>query len=300
MLVAFSGGKDSAVLLDILQRLAPRWNLRIHAYHLNHQLRGSESDSQEEFVKRFCEELGIPVMIERADIRRIARTRHISAEMAGREVRYKRLKIAAGKVRADKIVTAHTLSDQLETFLLRLVMGTDLQGLTGIPVKSGPIVRPLLCVWTSEIIDYTKEWNIQYFHDTSNDDLAIPRNYIRHRVVPSLINAMDGRILKTFPRTLKRLTDERTLTQQIEDLMSQTARRSSLKWSELANLPDALARFTLHSFLTAHINAHLSDKVIDSILEAVKSGKHPRRWHLTSTRELSLSKGLLRVQMRKG
>jgi len=279
LLVAFSGGKDSAVLLDILQRLAPRWNLRIYAYHLNHQIRGSESDSQEEFVKRFCEELGIPVMIERADIRRIARTRHISAEMAGREVRYKRLKIAAGKVRADKMVTAHTLSDQLETFLLRLVMGTDLQGLTGIPAK---------------------EWNIQYLHDTSNDDLAIPRNYIRHRVVVPLINAMDGRILKTFPRTLKRLTDERTLTQQIEDLMSQTARRSSLKWSELANLPDALARFTLHSFLTAHINAHLSDKVIDSILEAVKSGNHPRRWHLTSTRELSLSKGLLRVQMRKG
>jgi tRNA(Ile)-lysidine synthase len=298
LLIAVSGGKDSTVLVDILQRLAPRWSLTIHAYHLNHTLRGRESDLQEAFVRWLCDERRIPLTVERADVRRLSRESGVSVEMAGRRLRYERLAAVARRVRAGKILTAHTLSDTLETILLRLVTGTGLQGLTGIPAVTGKIVRPLLCLWTHQVMEYAHGRGLHFFEDTSNLDLTIPRNYIRLKVVPALVSAMDARILKSFPGTLARLAEDRALTVRMERLVRGAARQPSLNRSDLVALPDPLARAALQAFVSAHLNLTLSDKATEPILKAIKSGNRGRRWHISRTHELSLRKGVLTVRQR--
>ncbi|MHA2620506.1 MAG: tRNA lysidine(34) synthetase TilS [bacterium JZ-2024 1] len=299
IVIALSGGKDSVALADFLQRLAPRWNLRLYAYHLNHGLREKESDDQEAFVRAFCEERGIPAIIERRDVAGYAQKRGISLEMAGRRIRYERLFSVAERVHAERIATAHTLSDQLETLLLHIVMGTGLKGLAGIPAISGPVIRPLLCVWAHEVLQYLKERRIPWFEDTSNQDLRIPRNYIRHRVVAPLLSAMEGRVLKTLPGTLQRLSDEVAVLQRLGDALNALQDKKSLRRCDLITLPDALALACLHSFLTRHSSSPVPLKTTQGILHSIqRDSRGNRRWHLTKDHELVLAKGTLRVVRR--
>lgn len=284
------------VLADILQRVAPRWDLEIRAFHLNHLLRGAESEAQEAFVRSFCADRGIPLTAERVDVRRYAQSRGLSLEMAGRRLRYERLEKVARRVGTRKIATAHTLDDQLETVLLRLVMGTGLKGLTGIPERSGSIIRPLLCLWAHEVLTYAEARGLAFFEDSSNKDLSIPRNYIRAKVVPGLVTAMESRILKTFPNTMLKLADEYSVLADRESLFQVSPRTRSLARADLVHLPDAIARTVLRSFLRGQVKVWVSEKSLQSVISAVKRGNEGRRWNLTKDYELVLRKGVLRVK----
>lgn len=179
--VAFSGGADSVALLYALKSL----DYSVRALHVNHMLRGEESDRDEAFVREICQRENIPLEIHRADISKLAKERSMGLEECGREVRYELLSKAAEK-HGGKIATAHTLSDNTETVLLNLARGCALSGLTGIPPVRGSIIRPLILATREQIEAYCEENGLSFVTDSSNltDDYA--RNRVRHITVPSL------------------------------------------------------------------------------------------------------------------
>jgi len=175
--VAVSGGADSVCLLHVLCELQPIWNLDIGIVHLNHQLRGEESESDEQFVRG----LGRPVHVERVSLR------DGNIEEAGREARHALFRKLIEDGTFHCIATGHNASDQAETVLFRLLRGTYVTGLGGIrPVTPDGIVRPLLEVSRTEILAYLNERGIPWREDSTNRSHFFARNRIRHHLLPAL------------------------------------------------------------------------------------------------------------------
>ena len=181
--VALSGGADSVCLLYILSELKSEFNFSLSAFHLNHMLRGKEADRDELFVKELCEEIGIPLIIERADIKSEAEKRRESIELCARNVRYELLK----KYSKGLVALAHTASDNLETVIYNLARGSGIKGLGGIPPVRDIFIRPLINCTRREVEEYLSERNISYVTDSSNLADDYTRNYIRHHIAPEVL-----------------------------------------------------------------------------------------------------------------
>ena len=193
VVVAVSGGLDSMVLLHLLHRLAraTRWQLVVA--HFNHQLRGRASDADEAFVRETADRLKLPCAVDRAAIGRVARARRLSLEMAARELRHAFLARAARAHGARVVALAHHADDQVETFLLRLLRGAGGEGLAGMkPSAPSPadadvrLVRPLLEFSRSSLAAYARRHRLRFREDASNACRDIPRNRVRHELVPRL------------------------------------------------------------------------------------------------------------------
>ncbi len=178
--VALSGGADSTALLLTLRTLG----YTVSAFHLNHCLRGSESERDEQFVRALCARLAVPLTVRRADVARLAAEAGLGIEEAARKERYRLLAEAAEPPAF--AATAHTADDNLETMLFHLSRGTGGKGLAGIPPVRGRIVRPLLTCTRSEIEAYLAALGESYVMDSSNLSLDYTRNLIRREVVPIL------------------------------------------------------------------------------------------------------------------
>lgn len=188
VLAAVSGGADSMALLDALRQSG----IPVAAAHLNHCLRGAESDGDEQLVLDYCTEYGIPVAVRRVQIGAIAAREGLGLEECGRRERYAFLEEARRELGCTCIATAHTLSDQLETMLFRLARGTGLSGLCGIPERRGNIVRPLLRCTRAEVEDYCARRGVPFRTDSSNRDPRFSRNRIRLEAVPALLAVNPG------------------------------------------------------------------------------------------------------------
>jgi tRNA(Ile)-lysidine synthase len=187
VLVALSGGPDSVALVHILRELERDGELTLAGTaHLNHQLRGADADADEQFCCALSAAVDLPVEIERADVRALAREQGRSVEDAARAVRYAFLERAADRLRADVIAVGHSRDDQAETFLLRLIRGAGPRGLAGILPRAGRVVRPLLEVTRAELRDYVAVRGLEFREDATNDDLTVPRNRVRHELIPYL------------------------------------------------------------------------------------------------------------------
>ncbi len=197
LLVAVSGGADSLALLRVAHGLAEGGSrrFRVGVIHVHHGMRGTAADRDEQFLRGLCESLGLRVVVARVDVPDRARRHRISAELAGREARYEAFLSAAIQLGARWIATAHTEDDQVETILFRLVRGSGLIGLAGIPyrreLQGDPspveVIRPLLG-WRrsdTEAICIEAGWSPR--HDSTNDDLQFSRNRIRQEVLPLLL-----------------------------------------------------------------------------------------------------------------
>lgn len=179
VLVALSGGADSVALLHALRALG----YPVQGFHLNHCLRGAESDRDEAFCRALCVRLGVELTVERVDVAAAAREQGNGVEETARRMRYARLQDAAQGM---KIATAHTADDNLETVLFHLVRGTGPKGLAGIPPVRGQIIRPMLRVERMQVEEYLASIGQDYVTDSTNADDAYTRNRIRHTVVPAL------------------------------------------------------------------------------------------------------------------
>jgi tRNA(Ile)-lysidine synthase len=186
VLVGVSGGADSTALLHILLEITPGMTLGLGVAHVNHLMRGAESDRDEAFVRRLAEREGLPCYVERADVKAAAASSGLSVQQAGRRIRYDFFSRMAAAGGYGTIAVAHTMDDQVETFLLRVVKGTGLRGLAAIPLKRDNIVRPLLMTSRAHIEAYLRRKGISHVEDSSNRGLAYERNYIRHRLVPPM------------------------------------------------------------------------------------------------------------------
>jgi len=201
VLVAVSGGPDSVALAHVLLTLSVEYSLRPAIAHLNHCLRGSDSDRDAEFVIALARQLGVPVYAERKDVLAFQRSRRLSMEEVGRKIRYDFFDAVSTKYGFNKIALGHHSDDNAELVLLNLLRGSGPLGLSGIaPVREGKIVRPLIRLRRSEIINYLAEKNLPYVTDASNTDPAFTRNKIRHHLIPELQTAYNPRIIETLNR----------------------------------------------------------------------------------------------------
>ena len=202
IIVGFSGGADSVVLLYILQKLG----YNCIAAHCNFHLRGEESNRDEEFAEQFAGSLNIPFCKQDFDTQSIAKERGISIEMAARDLRYQWFAKLKENQSADKIAVAHHNDDSIETLLLNLIRGTGIKGLTGIQPRNGFIVRPLLCVSKNEVLQYAKIKNLPFIIDSSNVHDEIIRNKIRLKLIP-LLETINPSIREAIIQTIDNLNE---------------------------------------------------------------------------------------------
>lgn len=212
ILIAISGGVDSVVLAHLCSKL----NLNIALAHCNFNLRGNESDEDENFVIELADNLELEVFIERFETEVYARTQKISIQMAARELRYKWFEDLKETLGFDYIFTAHHANDNLETVLINFVRGTGLEGLTGIPERNGNIIRPLLAFSREEIEDYARISHLNWREDSSNTSVKYLRNKIRHEILPKLFE-LNPKMLETFEVTRNNLNESAVL---VDDYIS--------------------------------------------------------------------------------
>lgn len=209
LLIAISGGLDSVVLTHLCHQL----KLNIGLAHCNFNLRGDESDGDEEFVLQLAEDLDLEVFIESFETEDYAKTYKLSTQMAARELRYDWFDELAEQLNFDFILTAHHADDNLETFLINLSRGTGLDGLMGIPEVNNKIVRPLLTFSREDIETYAKTNKLTWREDSSNASNKYLRNKLRHDVIP-VLKEINPFLLQNFESTQNHLQDSKQI---IED-----------------------------------------------------------------------------------
>lgn len=184
VVVGVSGGADSVCLLLVLKEIMPLEC--ITAVHINHGIRGDEAARDEDFVLQLCKRQGIRLEIRRLDVPLFARENKISEEEAGRVLRYRVFEEIRLLYKADKIAVAHNLNDVAETFLMNLSRGSGITGLTGIKLRSGVLIRPLIKTSRAEIEEIVTYLGESFITDSTNNSLIYTRNRIRKRVIPEL------------------------------------------------------------------------------------------------------------------
>lgn len=202
VLVALSGGADSVALLRVLLSVG----YSCECAHCNFQLRGEESERDESFVRQLCESLSVPLHTIRFDTESYASRKHISIEMAARELRYEWFETLRKETKATCIAVAHHRDDSVETFLLNLIRGTGINGLKGIAPKNGYIIRPLLQESREAILDYLNYLQQDYIVDSTNLQDEFVRNKIRLNLIP-LMCEINPSVSESISMTCKHLTD---------------------------------------------------------------------------------------------
>ena len=199
VILAVSGGPDSVALTHIMFQLKEEFACKLFIAHLDHGLR-KESHQDLEFVKSLAVSLGIAFSEKRVDLIKIASNRKISVEQAGRLIRYDFLEDTRIKFGANRIATAHNEDDVIETLLFRLFQGSSLTGLSAIPLKRGNIIRPLLRLNKSQILEFLTRERKKYVIDKTNLTSETDRNFIRNRVIPNVLERFPnfrGPLLRT-------------------------------------------------------------------------------------------------------
>ena len=200
VVVGVSGGADSMALLRIFQTL----DVPLTVAHMNHQLRGAESDADEDFVRS----LGLPTVVKSVDVKKRAQATGQSIEMAARQARHEFF----GEFENSIIALAHHADDQIETFLLKLARGAGTEGLSGMPffqsLENLQMIRPMLEIPRSEILHWLEENNFTWREDSSNLDEQFMRNKVRHTILPMLENELNPTLRETILRTMDILREE--------------------------------------------------------------------------------------------
>ena len=234
ILVAVSGGVDSTVLLRALSELADPHSLELAVGHVQHGLRGEESQLDEEAVLRAAESYGLPSFVVCADPRpdrakQSGRSRHTLQE-AAREARLHALRRMAEEWNADHIVTAHNLDDQTETILMRLIRGTGPTGLQGIEHHSadGLWLRPLLSVSRDEILDFARLRDLIWREDSTNEGDAYTRNRLRHHWIPGLRDEFNPQLLRAVGRLADAMQHEESW---IREVTCEVSERMASRWT---------------------------------------------------------------------
>lgn len=241
-LLAISGGMDSVVLADLLKKN----QIDFSFVHCNFQLRGSESEKDEAFVKELAKKNGLSCFTQKFDTDRYAKENRLSTQMAARELRYNWFKSLIETKKFDYLLTAHHADDELETFFIHFLRGSGLDGFLGIPSKNEYIRRPLLPFSRKDMEDYAVHNQLIWREDTSNAEIKYERNKIRHLIIPELLK-MQPQLHKVFIKTQNNLRQSRSLIDQfIEKAKGQICHydeNNSLKINleQLANFSDSKA-----------------------------------------------------------
>ncbi len=218
LLIAISGGVDSVVLVDLCHKLG----LNISLAHCNFNLRGNESDGDENFVIQLGNDLDIEAFTESFDTEGYSVLNKVSIQMAARELRYFWFDELAQQLEFDYILTAHHADDNLETFLINFSRGTGLDGLTGIPEVNNKFVRPLLPFSRENVVDYAKEHKLEWRVDSSNASTKYLRNKLRHEIIP-ILKEINPSLLQSYQGTINNLSDTADIVEDSMELFLKDA-----------------------------------------------------------------------------
>lgn len=225
--VAVSGGADSVALLRALLELRQELGIVLSVIHLNHGIRGPESNADAAFVAHLARQYELPMHRAAGDVPAYAKTEGLSLEAAARKLRYALFRTVLNEGSADKIATAHTRDDQAETVLLRLLRGAGTRGLSGIhpalKYAKGSIVRPMLEISRAQVEAYLKSLGQEWREDSTNRDTAYLRNRVRHSLLPLLERDYNPNIRQLLSESAEVARDEETFWTALTDRMTEDA-----------------------------------------------------------------------------
>ena len=282
-----SGGPDSVCMLDVMAELAPKYDLELLIAHVNYGLRGKDSDKDEEFVRRLAEKHNLEIAVllphpprwssghllpkKEKDVRKIP------SEDILRKIRYEFFEEIRKKNNFNLIAVAHNSDDQVETFLMRVIRGSGLTGLSAMKYKTEKIIRPLLGISRKEILEYLKTRELKYRIDKTNEQLMFFRNKIRNKLIPYLEKNFNPQIKKTISGSINSIAEDADLLEKIA--AEYCRKKKELRVSEILALHPALQRRII---LKAVEKAKKDLKDIEAahveeILKALKSTKGKRQ-----------------------
>ena len=208
IIVGVSGGADSICLLHFLYSIKDKFNLKMTAVHINHCMRGEESDEDNKFVVDFCNNINIPIKVFSFDIYKKSKEENISNEEAGRKYRYYAFNKVLQDYNATKIAVAHNKDDNAETIIMRFFRGTGIKGLSGISYKRYNIIRPILDCLRLDIEEYCNRHNLLYRNDSTNSMDIYTRNKIRLNVLPNIKKDFNPNIIDTLSNMALNFSEE--------------------------------------------------------------------------------------------
>jgi tRNA(Ile)-lysidine synthase len=283
LLVAVSGGPDSVCLLHLLDRLKGELGIGLHVAHLDHQLRGAESEADARYVADLAKRLDIPATIERREVRAYQARRRCSLEEAAREVRYAFLAEAARATGAERVAVGHTVDDHIETILMHLIRGTGTRGLRGLQPSvswqssggSLTVIRPLLEVSREETAGYCQQHQLMPRIDASNRSLSPLRNRIRHQLLP-LLRSYNPAVAEALLRAARLAGDDLAfIEREGARLWGELARREGdtliLDGRGFLELPLALKRHLLRTSMEQLLGnlMDIETRHIEEIIDAL-------------------------------
>lgn len=299
---AVSGGADSVALLRLLLDLREELGIVLSVVHFNHQLRGAESDEDEHFVAALATQHKLPLHRERGQVSAYASEKHLSVETAAREMRYSffRRLLLAGSL--DRIATGHTLDDQAETVLLRMVRGAGTRGLAGIYPKlavstppsafSGPatIIRPLLSTRRKDLEEYLKRLVQDWREDSSNRDLRHARNRVRHGILPRMAKNLNPAVREVLAETAEvaRAEEEYWRSELAKILVA--GAKGVLPLAALRSAPQAVQRRLVRA-VAESVGLRLEFRHVEEVLAltgskgSAKSAELPAEWFARRTKQ---------------
>ena len=261
VLVAVSGGADSTALLRALHEMRAELEIELAAAHLNHKLRGAESDGDEAYCAELAAELGVEFIAEEHDVAARARLAGGNLEETAREIRYAFLERAADKLGAARIAVAHTADDQAETVLLRLLRGAGRTGLGGMRPMRGRIIRPLLGATREEVLAFLRERGIAHREDSSNRDENFARVLLRRRIAP-LLRELNPSFARTLAAAADHIAEEDDFLRELAGgvladigLDSTAEDTAALDAEAFASLHPALQRLVLRRLLARELGS---------------------------------------------
>ena len=264
VLLTVSGGVDSVAMLDLFHSAGFKTGIA----HCNFQLRGAESEGDEQFVRTLGDDRGLACHVRSFDTQQVAAEEGISIQMAARNLRYAWFEELRQQCRYDWIATAHNQDDILETFFINLSRGTGIRGLTGIPVRAGKLIRPLLFASREEILEYAGMNQLDFREDSSNTSEKYLRNKIRHKLIP-LMEEQNPSFRQSMSETIEKLKDSGILylreIERIKNLVSLTeSDRTTINLRELLRM-DPLKTILYEILADFSFTSHMMEDILPAL-----------------------------------
>jgi len=285
LVLGVSGGPDSMAMLDMFLKIRERWRLGLFVVHVNHGFRGDLARRDAESVEAYCGNNQVDFYRFDHDVMGLSKEWGMSFEEAGRKVRYQAFEEIRKKVNGHRIAVAQNKNDQAETILMRLMRGTGLDGLKGIPVKRGAyIIRPVLFMSRKDIEKYCEIHSVPVCYDHTNDETIYTRNKIRHELIPYIEENFNGQIVDGLFRLGKMLEDDVDFIESgLEGILSQkginleNTESIDAKWFNMhhKSLKSRLIRRVVE--LKGDGLKNVSHAQIDEVLELIESMRHGKR-----------------------
>jgi len=269
IILAVSGGPDSVAMLDIFSQFEKKYSLETIIAHINYGLRGVESDKDEDFVRSLAERYGLRIRVFRPKIKTGS-----NLENNLRDVRYAFFEKIKKENNFDLIAVAHNLNDQVETFLMRLIRGSGLTGLSAMEFKHNSIVRPLLGVSRTEILNYLKENGLAWRLDKTNLESRFFRNKIRNKLIPYLEKEFNPKITKTLSDSIDSIAQD---SAYLSDISRETFKSFfKIKVSKILKLHPAIQRRVLRTAIESKKKdlKNIGSAHIEELIKIIRSTKN--------------------------